>query len=88
MIKLRLYIVGQTPRSQETVGDLKKVFGNGTGAGGHSFDVIDLLTSPEAAELDAVFATPTLVKFHPLPVRKLIGDFSNRDGVLSCLDLT
>ena len=86
MIKLRLYVVGQTPRSQDTIRDVKRIFGNET-CETHSLDVIDLFKFPDAAEHDGVFATPTLVKVHPLPVRKIIGDFSDRDRVLFGLDL-
>ena len=32
-------------------------------------------------------AAPTLIKKLPLPMRRIVGDMSNRDGVLLGLDL-
>ena len=38
-------------------------------------------------EEDKILATPTLAKFLPPPVRKIIGDLSDREKVLIGLDL-
>jgi len=39
------------------------------------------------AKGDQIIAAPTLVKHLPLPLRKLIGDMSDKDRVLMGLDL-
>ncbi|MEH2183371.1 circadian clock KaiB family protein [Nostoc sp.] len=36
---------------------------------------------------DQVFAIPTLLKRHPLPLRRLIGDLSDTSKLRSCLGL-
>jgi hypothetical protein len=36
---------------------------------------------------DGVLVAPTLVKLAPGPVRKIIGDLSNREAVLNTLNL-
>ena len=41
----------------------------------------------ELAEEDKILATPTLAKILPPPVRKIIGDLSDRERVLIGLDL-
>jgi len=49
--------------------------------------VIDLLVNPQLAGDDQIFATPTLVRKLPIPVRKIIGDLSDTERVLVGLDL-
>lgn len=49
--------------------------------------LIDVLKSPHLAEEDKILATPTLARVLPPPVRKIIGDLSDREKVLIGLDL-
>lgn len=49
--------------------------------------MIDVLEHPSLAENEKILATPTLVKRLPEPVRKIIGDLSDREKVLLGLDL-
>jgi circadian clock protein KaiB len=51
------------------------------------FEIIDILENPEIAEQEKILATPTLVKRFPAPVRKVIGDLSQREKVLFGLGL-
>ena len=46
-----------------------------------------MLKNPQLAEEDKILATPTLSKVLPPPVRKIIGDLSDREKVLIGLDL-
>jgi circadian clock protein KaiB len=50
-------------------------------------EVIDLYRQPELAREAQVVAAPTLIKKLPLPLRRLVGDLSNREDVLLGLDL-
>jgi circadian clock protein KaiB len=52
----------------------------------YEIEVIDVLEHPTLAENEKILATPTLVKRLPEPVRKIIGDLSNRERVLLGLD--
>jgi circadian clock protein KaiB len=49
--------------------------------------VIDVLENPQLAEDEKILATPTLTKNLPLPLRRVIGDLSNKEKVLLGLDL-
>jgi circadian clock protein KaiB len=49
--------------------------------------VIDLYQRPELAKEAQVVAAPTLIKRLPLPLRRLVGDLSNKSEVLLGLDL-
>lgn len=50
-------------------------------------EVIDVLERPKLAEQEKIVATPTLVKSLPHPVRRVIGDLSDKEQVLIGLDL-
>ncbi|RXE56130.1 hypothetical protein ABH15_08150 [Methanoculleus taiwanensis] len=78
---LRLYITGMTPRSREAIENIKEICETHL-SGRYDLEVIDIYQQPERAEEAQVFAAPTLIKELPLPLRKLIGDMSNRDRVL------
>ena len=53
----------------------------------YALKVIDVIQNPQLAEEDKIRATPTLAKVLPPPVRKIIGDLSDRERVLVGLDL-
>ena len=50
-------------------------------------EVIDVTKHPQLAEDDKILAVPTLVRRLPPPVRKIIGDLSDKQKVLVGLDL-
>jgi len=84
--ELRLYVAGNTPKSILAIDNLKKYCEEHL-AGQYSIDVVDLLVNPELAEGDQILAIPTLVRKIPLPIRKIIGDLSNKEKVLVGLDI-
>lgn len=83
---LRLYIAGSSDRSTRAIRNAKEIC-DAHLPGGYDLDVIDLLKQPARSKDDHILAVPTLVKRHPLPVRRIIGDLSERDDVLAGLDL-
>jgi circadian clock protein KaiB len=83
---LRLYITGQTPRSATSIRNLREVCDEYL-EGRFELEVIDLYRRPELAREAQVVAAPTLVKRLPLPLRKLVGDLSNKSEVLLGLDI-
>jgi len=84
--ELRLYVAGKTQKSVTALSNLKKYCEEHL-AGEYSIEVIDLLVHPQLAEGDQILAIPTLVKKVPEPVRKIIGDLSNKEKVLVGLDI-
>src|SRR4051812_24585826 len=84
--ELRLYVAGNTPKSIVAIDNLKKYCEEHL-AGQYSIDVIDLSVNPELAEGDQILAIPTLVRKIPLPIRKIIGDLSDKEKVLVGLDI-
>jgi len=83
---LRLYVAGQTPRSLAAFQNLKKICDEHL-KGEYDIEVIDLLKNPHLAKGDQIVAIPTLVRNLPTPVKKIIGDLSNSEGVLVGLDI-
>jgi circadian clock protein KaiB len=84
--RLRLYITGRTSHSLRAIENLKAICELEL-AGVYEVEVIDVLENPRLAENEKILATPTLVKRLPEPVRKIIGDLSDREKVLLGLDI-
>ena len=83
---LRLYIAGQTLKSITALSNLKLICEEQL-KGKYHIEVIDLLKQPQLARDNQILAIPTLVRKLPIPVRKIIGDLSDKERVLVGLDL-
>lgn len=83
---LRLYVAGQTPKSETAIFNLKKICEEYL-YGRYQIEVIDLLEHPYLAAEVQILAIPTLLRVLPLPVRRLIGDLSNTERTLVGLNL-
>ncbi|MDA8164310.1 MAG: circadian clock KaiB family protein [Desulfobacteraceae bacterium] len=86
MYELRLYIAGVTPKSLAAIGNLKKICREHL-KNQCTIEVIDLLKNPQLAQSDQILAIPTLVRRLPSSIKKVIGDLSRTEQVLSGLDL-
>jgi len=84
--ELRLYVAGQTPRSLAAFANLKKICETHL-QGKYRIEVVDLLVHPELARADQIVAIPTLVRKLPPPVKRIIGDLSNRERTLVGMEL-
>jgi circadian clock protein KaiB len=85
-IELRLYVAGETPRSLAALSNLRRLCEERV-HGKYRLEVVDLLKYPKLARGDQILAVPTLVRRLPPPMRKIIGDLSNREKLLIGLDL-
>ena len=85
-LQLRLYVAGQTQRSMAALANLKQVCEERV-PGKYEIEVIDLLKKPQLASGDQILAVPTLVRSLPQPIRKIIGDLSNKEKLLIGLDI-
>jgi circadian clock protein KaiB len=83
---LKLYVAGNTPNSMRALKTLRNILETEF-LGVYALKVIDVLKNPQLAEEDKILATPTLAKILPPPVRRIIGDLSDRERVLIGLDL-
>jgi len=85
-VVLKLYIAGSTDRSVRAIQNAKEICEEHL-AGRYELEVIDIFQQPKLAKDDQILAVPTLIKTLPLPLRRFIGDLSDRDVVLVGLDV-
>jgi circadian clock protein KaiB len=83
---LRLYVTGMTARSARAVKNLQSICEEYL-EGRYDLEVIDIYQQPVLTKGEQIIAAPTLIKKLPLPMRRIIGDMSDRERVLLGLDL-
>ena len=83
---LRLYVTGTSPRAQVAIANLRRICEQEL-RGQYDLEIIDVLEHPEVAESDRILATPTLIKQLPPPLRRVIGDLSDKEKVLLGLEV-
>jgi circadian clock protein KaiB len=83
---LRLYVTGGTRSSLRAIARVREVCEEFL-PGRYQLQVIDIYQQPALAGGDQITVAPTLVRRAPGPLRKLIGDLSNRERILAGLDL-
>jgi circadian clock protein KaiB len=83
---LRLFVAGTTTRSQNAITNVRRICDQHL-AGRFDLEVIDVYTHPAETRAFQIVATPTLVKVTPEPLRRIVGDLSNRERVLLGLNL-
>ena len=83
---LKLYILGKTPSSENAIECLEAILKTEF-KGKYELKIIDVLKQPKLAEDEKILATPLVEKKLPPPVRRIIGDLSDKEKVLLGLDL-
>ena len=84
--RLRLFVSGTTPRSARAIQNIRTICEDNL-QGRYDLEVIDIYQHPEQIKPEEIVVTPTLVKKQPLPVRKMIGDLSDKERVLDALNI-
>jgi circadian clock protein KaiB len=79
MFFLRLYVAGATARSRQALRRVYQVC-EAEIKGRYELEVIDVYQQPERARDNQIVATPTLVRYLPLPVRRYVGNLENIAG--------
>ena len=85
--RLRLYVTGTTARSTravETVRALCEQFLPGK----YDLEVVDIYQQPDEAIHAQIIAAPTLIKELPKPLKRLIGNLSDRHKLIAGLSLS
>ncbi len=75
----RLYVASQTLTTPRTIDSVRYALTALLGQAGYELEVIDVISNPGAALEGKVKATPTLVRLHPLPEVRIIGDMGRPD---------
>ena len=79
-------MAGTTPKSLAAISNLRNLCEEHL-PGRYTIEIVDLLENPKLALGDQIVAIPTLVRKTPAPMRKIIGDLSDRERVLVGMDL-
>jgi len=85
--RISLYIAGDAPNSLRARKNITELCEHAP-EGDVELNVIDIVETPEVAYDQQIIAVPVLVREHPTPVGKLIGDLSDKEQVLRFLDLS
>jgi circadian clock protein KaiB len=83
---LRLYVTGASPRAEVAIANLRRICEQEL-PGQYELEIIDVLKHPQLAEDEKILATPTLIKQLPPPLRRVIGDLSDKEKVLLGLEV-
>jgi circadian clock protein KaiB len=83
---LKLYVTGTSPRAEVAIANLRRICEQEL-RGQYELEIIDVVEHPQIAEDDKILATPTLIKQLPPPLRRVIGDLSDKDKVLLGLEV-
>jgi circadian clock protein KaiB len=84
--ELTLFVSGASDFSARAIADAKRVCDASLGER-YKLEIVDVHEDAAAAYGSGVFATPTLVKSRPPPVRQLVGNLSQAERVLAALDI-
>ena len=86
-LQLTLFVSGASPASARALRRLRGLCDRHCAAG-YDLKVVDIYEQPAEVVSRGVLAVPTLIKELPLPMRVLIGDFTDEPRVLAALGLT
>jgi circadian clock protein KaiB len=81
---LKLFISGASVNSTRAVNNLQRILETHF-SGRYTLQIIDLYQEKSLAESEQIVALPLLIRKHPLPEQRLIGDMSNEERVVARL---
>jgi len=83
---LRLFVTGMTPRSTRAIRAVRTLC-EARLKDRFELEIIDVYQQPQLIQDEQIFATPTLVKYQPAPMRRIIGDMTNTHRLCAGLGL-
>lgn len=83
---LRLFVAGINPKSRKAIENLMKILEENL-KDQYELEIIDIYQQPIFAKEGQIVAAPTLIKELPPPLRRFVGDLSNKEKLLLGLEL-
>ena len=83
---LVVYVTGSLPRGLQAIENLRRACEEHL-AGRYQIEVVDVLKDPRRAAADRILAAPTVVRRLPAPIRRLVGDLSDSDRLITELEI-
>jgi circadian clock protein KaiB len=81
---LRLFVTGMTPRSTRAIRAVRELCEQRL-KDRFELEIVDVYQQPQLIHGEQVVATPTLIKYEPAPLRRIIGDMTDINRL--CLSL-
>jgi circadian clock protein KaiB len=78
---LTLFVTGASPNSVRAIANVKRICEQYLD-GKYNLEIVDVYQQPLMAQQQQLIALPMLLKSHPPPQMRLIGDMSNTQKVL------
>ena len=73
---LRLFVTGMTPRSTRAIRAVRTLCEQRL-KDRFTLEIVDVYQQPQLIQGEQIFATPTLIKYQPAPLRRIIGDMTD-----------
>lgn len=84
--RFKIYLVEKSPGSQDLINRITSLF-NRKLRNNYSLEIIDIIKNPEVAVKNDILASPTLLKEHPLPSQRIIGNIKDEKTLITMLNL-
>ena len=83
----RLYGTGASPNSLRAIANTRDLCEEHFSEN-YELEIIDVHQQPSVARQENIIALPLLIKKHPLPEKRLIGDMSDMERVLKSIGVS
>ena len=83
----RLYVTGASPNSLRAIANTRNLCEEYFNEN-YELEIIDVHQQPSVARKENIIALPLLIKKHPLPEKRLIGDMSDIERVLKSIGIS
>ena len=83
----RLYVTGASPNSLRAITNTRDLCEEHFNDN-YELEIIDVHQQPFVAKQENIIALPLLIKKHPLPEKRLIGDMSDMERVLKSIGVS
>ena len=83
----RLYVTGASPNSLRAIANTRELCEEHFNDN-YELEIIDVHQQPSVARQENIIALPLLIKKHPLPEKRLIGDMSDMERVLKSIGVS
>jgi circadian clock protein KaiB len=83
----RLYVTGASPNSLRAIANTRDLCEEHFSEN-YELEIIDVHQQPSVAKQENIIALPLLIKKHPLPEKRLIGDMSDMARVLKSIGVS
>jgi circadian clock protein KaiB len=81
-----LFVTGMTPRSTRAIRAVRELC-EARLKDRFELEIVDVYQQPQLIAGEQIVATPTLIKYQPAPLRRIIGDMTDRQRLCFGLGL-